>query len=136
MEARAVYTGRCARRFDGYLHFAEVDVSATPTIGVSSARLSAEASAALQAVFGADAAFLARYCLRAGVEVQIGCADVAGEMPLVGQTAFDAEVVAVRVSGHVGRERSGFLLTVAAMEAIAAYLLEYEEHYQLGTGLA
>ena len=126
MDAQGVYTGRCTRRFDDCVHFAQVCVTAVPTTEASSVRVAEEADAGLKVVFGEDAEFLARHCVRAGVEVQIGWANVSGDMPRVRRTNFAVEVVGVRVSGNAGRERSGFLLTVAAMEAISAYLEEFE----------
>ena len=67
-----------------------------------------------------------RHCVWAAVAVQIDIANVAGELPRVGASRFRAKVVVVRVSGNAGREVSGFLLSVAGMNAVAAYLCEWE----------
>jgi hypothetical protein len=77
-------------------------------------------------VFGADFEHH-RHNVRAAVAVQIDTANVAGEMPHVGATSFRAEVLRVQVSGDAGREVSGFLLSVAGMDAIGDYLDEWED---------
>jgi hypothetical protein len=55
-------------------------------------------------------------------------------MPHAGAASFRAEVVEVQVSGNAGRETSAFLLSVAAMDAIADYLLAWEDEQRVIAG--
>jgi hypothetical protein len=82
----------------------------------------------LRQTFGADALEFEKRSLESCVLAQIGMANVAGEMPIVGSASFRAEVMQIRVSGSPGPGRElSFCLGAAAMDAIAAYLRAYEE---------
>jgi hypothetical protein len=119
------YTGRKAIWKDGQEHFAEVTIRASPSAGRSQVVLSQDAIDVLRSVFGAD--FEAQqHNVWAAVAAQIDTANVAGQMPHVGDTSFHADVVGIRVSGNAGREVSGFLLSVAGMDAIGEYLCDWE----------
>jgi hypothetical protein len=119
------YTGRKSIWRDGQDHFAEVTVRAWPSEAPTEVALSTEVLEVLRSVFGED--FEAqRHNVRAAVAAQIDTSDVAGQMPHVGATSFHADVVRVRVSGNAGREVSGFLLSVAGMDAIGEYLVAWE----------
>jgi hypothetical protein len=122
---KKTYTSRRAIRRGGSEHFAEVTVRAQPGVGPSEVVLSPEVLTHLREVFGPDFEH-ARHCVWAAVAAQIDSANVAGEMPHVGATSFHAEVIGVRVSGNAGREISGFLLSVAGMDAIGDYLEDWE----------
>src|SRR5262249_17047481 len=113
---------------------AEVTISATPTADDSSVKLLAPADTVLRETFGPDADFLTGSCIIAGIRAQRGSASVAREMPRAQQSAFTVQVIGIRVSGNAGRERSGFLLTVAAMDAIGKFLVAYESSVQIGVG--
>src|SRR4051794_32705913 len=111
------YTGYDAIRRDGQDHFAEVTIQASPGPAPSRVTLSTEALDVLRSVFGADFE-VQRHNVRAAVAAHIEPATrYTAKMPNVGATSFHAEVVRVRVSGNAGREISGFLLSVAGMNA-------------------
>lgn len=122
----ATYTGRKAIRRDSQDHLAEVTVRASPGEAPSRVTFSAEALEDLRSAFGADFEHH-RHNVWAAVAAQIDTANVAGEMPHVGDTSFHAEVLRVRVSGNAGREVCGFLLSVAGMDAIGEYLCAWED---------
>jgi hypothetical protein len=122
---QATYTRRRTIRHAGEEHFAEITVRAEPIFGPREVVLSPAVLDYLRSVFGAGFEH-ARHCVRAAVLAQLGTADVAGEMPHVGQTPFQVEVVEVKVSGNAGRELSGALLSMAGMDAISAYLVDWE----------
>jgi hypothetical protein len=130
MEAQRIFTGRKEHRHEGRIHFAEVTVRAEPCLGASRVELSTEVLSTLREAFGADFEHQ-RHCVSSAVSAQIATANVAGEMPRVGATSFRADVVAVRVSGNAGREVSGFLLSIAGMNAIADYLEAWENEQQV-----
>jgi hypothetical protein len=113
----STYTGRKAIRRDGRDHIAEITVRPAPGPAPSQVILSAEALEDLRSAFGADFEYH-RHNVWAAIAAQIDTANVAGEMPQVGVTSFHAEVVRVRVSGDADGQLSGFLLTVAGMNAI------------------
>jgi hypothetical protein len=119
------YTSRRTIHRGGSEHFAEVAVRAQPCVGPSEVDLSPEVLDRLREVFGPEFEH-ARHCVWAAVAAQIDTANVAGEMPHVGATSFHAEVIGVRVSGNAGREISGFLLSMASMDAIGDYLEDWE----------
>ncbi|WP_165068711.1 hypothetical protein [Paludisphaera rhizosphaerae] len=123
---KETYTGRKAIRRDGQDHFAEVTVRASPGEAPSQVTLSAEAIEDLKSAFGEDFEYHGHNVWTA-VMLQMNIANVAGEMPYVGATTFHAEVLRVRVSGNAGREVSGFLLTVAGMDAIGECLCAWED---------
>jgi hypothetical protein len=102
-----------------------VIVRAEPCEGQTEVVLSTPVLAILRDVFGPDFEHQ-RHCVKAAVAFQLDVANVAGELPRVGAAGFRAEVVEVRLSGNAGREVSGFLLSVAGMDAIAAYLCARE----------
>jgi len=122
---KPIYTGYKSILRDGRLHFAEVAVRASPGPAPSRVTLSTDALESLRAVFGEDFEYQ-RHNVWAAVQVQIDTANVKGAVPRVGATSFHAEVVGVRLSGNAGREVSGFLLSVAGMDAIAEYLWAWE----------
>jgi hypothetical protein len=122
----STYTGRKTIRRDGLEHFAEVTVRASPGQAPSQVTLSTGALEDLMSAFGPDFEYQ-RHNVWAAVAVQIDTANVAGEMPHVGATSFQAEVVRVRVSGNADRKVSGFLLSVAGMDAIGEYLCAWED---------
>jgi hypothetical protein len=87
----------------------------------------------LQEVFGADYEHH-RHCVSSAVSAQLATINTAGRYPHAGVTSFQAEVVEVRVSGNAGCQVSGFLLSVAGMDAIAGYLTAWEHEQAAGTG--
>jgi len=123
---RATYTGRKAIRREGQEHFAEVTVRAEPCPPPSRVTLSAEALEYLRATFGPDFEYH-RHNVQAAVEAQIATANVAGQMPHAGAASFHAVVTRVHVSGNAGQQVSGFLLTIAAMDAVGEYLDDWEK---------
>jgi hypothetical protein len=123
---RETYTARRTIWHDGQEHFAEVTVRASPCAPPSQVTLSMGVLEYLRSVFGADYEYQ-RHNVRAAVAVQTATANVAGEMPHVGAASFHAEVVRVQVSGDAGQQVSGFLLTVASMDAIGEYLDDWED---------
>lgn len=135
MDTTSHFTGRCSRLFNGRKFTAEVTVMATPIVGrESSVTLSDSVVNEMQEVFGADTEFLERSCLRASLLVQIASANVSGEMPLVAKAIFAITVVSLHVSGHANREMSGFLISVASMEAMGNYLEEFERQCMANEG--
>ena len=122
----ASYTGRRSTRRDGAEHWAEVTVRASATAGETAVTLRPAVLDQLRATFGADFEHQ-RHCVWAAVAAQIDTANVAGQMPFVGANRFHAEVIDVRVSGDAGRKTAGFLLTMAGMDAIGAFLEAWEE---------
>ena len=107
-----------------------MSVRAEPRLGESHVEFSAEALNTVREAFGADFEHQ-RHCVQSAVSAV--SPNVAGEMPLAGATSFRAEVVAIRVSPDAGRELSGFLLSVAAMNAIAEYLEAWENDQPVRT---
>jgi hypothetical protein len=128
-----MYTGYSSIRRDGKDHFAEIVVQASPSQAPSLVTLSAKALDDLMAVFGEDFDYH-RHNVWAAIAAQIGTANVAGHMPHVGAMSFHAEVLSVRVSGNVGREVSGALLTMAGMDAIGKYLVAVEQFEETERG--
>jgi len=133
MGAPRCFTGRKDHRRGDLVHFAEVTVQAEPCLGESEVVLSEEVLDTLREVFGPDSEHQ-RHCVWSAVSVQLSTINVAGDYPLAGATSFRAEVVGVRVSGNAGREVSGFLLSIAAINAIAGYLTAWEHEQQPRTG--
>lgn len=121
----STYTGRKEIRRDGLDHFVEITVRSSPGPAPSQVTLSPEALEDLRSAFGEDFEYH-RHNVWAAVAAQIDTANVAGQMPHVGAMSFHAEVVHVRVSGNAGREVSGFLISVAGMDAIGKYLVAWE----------
>jgi len=118
----STYIGRKDIRRDGRDHFAEITVRAGPSQTPTHVTLSAEVLEIIRSVFGEDFEYQ-RHNVWAAVAAHIDIATrYTAEMPCFGATSFQAEVVRVRVSGNAGREVSGFLLSVAAMNAILEYL--------------
>ena len=88
--------------------------------------LSDETLEVLTSVFGPDFEFQ-RHNVWAAVAAHLEIATRGtAEAPHGGTTSFHAEVVSVRVSGNAGREVSGFLLSIAAMNATLEYLNNWE----------
>jgi hypothetical protein len=133
MEAPRCFNGRKEHRRGGLVHFAEVTVRAEPCLGKSEVVLSEEALDTLREVFGTDFEHQ-RHCVASAVSAQLATINVAGHYPHAGATSFRAEVVGVWVSGNAGREVSGFLLSVAGMDAIAEYLTAWEHEQESRTG--
>ncbi len=133
MASLACFIGRKEHRHEGRGHYAEVSIRAEPCPDESQILLSEAVLSTLREVFGSDFEHQ-RHCVRSGVAVQIDLVNVSGEMPHAGNARFRAEVVEVRVSGDAGREISGCLLTVAGMDAIAAYLVAWENQQRALTG--
>ncbi|HEY8504217.1 MAG TPA: hypothetical protein VIL46_06510 [Gemmataceae bacterium] len=125
MEARKRYTATIERRVAGVVHSASVALIAAPCAGDTRVRLSEEVIEALRQLFGPHFEH-GRHCVWSGVAAQIDMANVAGEMPRVGRSRFSVEVVEVQLSSGLGWRESGWLLGAAAMDAVAAYLHEYE----------
>jgi hypothetical protein len=130
VKASRRFTGRKEHRLGNLVHFAEVTVQAEPCLGESEVVLSEEVLDTLREVFGPDFEHQ-RHCVSSAVSVQLSTINVGSDFPLAGAASFRAEVVGVRVSGNVGREVSGFLFSVAAMDAIGDYLT-FWEHEQEG----
>jgi hypothetical protein len=133
MGAPRFCTGRKEHRYGDLVHFAEVTVQAEPCPGKSEVVLSEEVLDTLREVFGPDFEHQ-RHCVWSAVSVQLSTINVGGDYPRAGATSFRSEVVGVRVSGNAGREVSGFLLSVAAMDAIADYLTAWEHGPEPRTG--
>jgi hypothetical protein len=127
------FTGRKEHRLEGLVDFAEVTVRAEPCLGESDVVLSEEVLETLRAVFGPDFEHQ-RHSVWSAVSVQLSTINVGGDYPLAGATSFRAEVVGVRVSRNAGREVSGFLLSVAGMDAIGNYLTAWERRQGSQTG--
>ena len=108
-------------------------VQAEPCLGESEVVLSEEVLGALREVFEPDFEHQ-RHCVWSAVSVQLSTINVAGDYPLAGATSFRAEVVGVRGSWNAGREVSGFLLSIAAMNAIAGYLTAWEREQEPRSG--
>lgn len=125
MEASRIWTGRRSHRIDDLLFAARVDVLARPVDSDGGVSLSPEVDAELIRVFGAQASHYAQG-IAAGVEVQIAWANVAGEMPAVGRSRFQVEVIGVRCSEGAPRKLAEDLFLAASMNAVVSYLLEYE----------
>jgi hypothetical protein len=123
----ATYTGRMTYKICDAIHYAEVVIRAEPCCGAREITLSAPVFETLRVFFGVDAPYY-EHCVTAGIKTQIAIANVAKELPFVGASEFQVEVLVVSVSENAGRESSGFLLTVAAMRAIGAYLCDWEQH--------
>lgn len=104
---------------------AQVSITASPTTGETEVVLSAVVVDRLRGLCGDHFEHI-RQCVWSGVAGQIATANVAGQMTRAGRTGFRAEVVQVELVCTPGREESGWLLTVAAMNAAAAFLLEFE----------
>lgn len=119
------YLGRKSHSVNGVIHWAEVVTRAKPCHGLTEVILSSLALSILRETFGADFEHQ-RECVRSAIAVQIDTANIAGELPRVGASRFQAEVVEVRVSGNAGRDLSGFLLSAAGMDAIGAFLNAWE----------
>jgi hypothetical protein len=130
MTTQREFTGRKEHREGHRVHFAEVTVRAGPCPGGSHVLLSENVLIKLREVFGVDFEHQ-RHCVWSAVSAQIATINVAGEMPLAGAASFRAEVVDVRVSGNAGREISGFLLSMASMNAIADYLEAWENEQRI-----
>jgi|GEM_PF-3295294 len=122
----STYTGRKEIRRNGQDHSAEVTIRAWPSQTPTAVTLSAEVLKILRSVFQEDFEYQ-RHNVFAAVEIQIRSANVAGDFPLAGAMSFQVEVVNIGVSGNAGREVSGFLLTVASMDAMGKYLVAWEE---------
>jgi hypothetical protein len=125
MEARKRYTGEVTRRLGEELHSAGVTLTAAPCAGDTLVHLSEEVLQTLRRHFGPHFEH-GRHCVWSGVAIYFAVPNAAGDMPPAGRSRFFAEVVEVRVSSSLGWRESGWLLCSAAMEAAAAYLLEYE----------
>ena len=133
MEAQRCFTGQKQHRHEGQVHFAEVTVRAEPCLGESEVVLSEEVLDTLREVFGNDFEHQ-RHCVWAAVSVQLSTVNVGGDYPHAGAASFHVEVVGVRISENAGREVSGFLLTVAGMDAIGEYLTVWENEQAPQTG--
>jgi hypothetical protein len=133
MEAQRCFTGRKQHRHGGQVHFAEVTIRAEPCLGESEVVLSKGVLDTLREVFGDDFEHQ-RHCVWAAVSVQLSTVNVAGDYPHAGAASFRVEVVGVRISGNAGREVSGFLLSVAGMDAIGEYLTAWEDEQGPPTG--
>jgi hypothetical protein len=129
MEAPRCFTGRKEHRRGGLVYFAEVTVQAEPCLGESEVVLSQEVLDTLREVFGTDFE-PQRHCVWSAVSAQLSTINTAGDYPHAEATSFRAEVVGVRVSGNAGRQVSGFLLSVAGMDAIAGYLTAWEHEQE------
>ena len=128
MESSNRFTARIARRTElphGRVHTASVTVVASPTLSEKTVALADDVLRRLRDWFG-DHFEHGRHCVMSGVGGQIAMANVAGEMPVVGQTRFLVEVVEVELDSGLGWEESGWLLCMAAMDAIVMYLVEFE----------
>lgn len=121
----STHVGREDLRRDGRDHFAEVTVRAEPIPGPSRATFSAEALEDLRSAFGEDCD-RHRHIVWSAIASQINVISEAGGFPRAGAASFHAEVARVRVSDGAGPEVSGFLLSVAAMNAIGAFLADWE----------
>ena len=127
----STFTGRKDIRRDGQDHFAEVTIRVRPSQPPSEVTLATDVLEVLGAVFGADFEYQ-RHNVWAAIAAHIdGVTRYTAELPHVGKTFFHAEVVRVLVSGNAGREVSGFLLSVAGMDAFGEYLEAWKK--QKGT---
>ncbi len=133
MDTARSFIGRKEHRHQGHVHFGEVTVRAEPRPGESRVILSEAVLSTLRDVFGEDFDHQ-RHCVWSAVSAQLSTINVAGHFPHAGALSFRVEVVDVRVSGNAGREVSGFLLSVAGMDAIGEYLSVWEAEQKAGAG--
>lgn len=135
----ASYTGRKEIRRDGSDHFAEVTVRGQLGDQPMEVTLSPAVLDYLREMFGADFEHQ-RHCVWAAVAVRLDpanrmlpevlpAADRMLGLPDADVATFRAEVIGVRVSGNAGRKLAGFLLSVASMNAIDAYLDDWEDRH-------
>jgi hypothetical protein len=117
------YTARIARRTElphGRVHSAYVIVSAAPCTGGTEVVLADDVLHRLREWFGEHLKH-GRHCVWSGGAAQIAMANIAGELPCMGRTNFSVGVVEVELDSGLDGEKSSWLLSMASMDAIAAY---------------
>ncbi len=105
--------------------WARVKLTVEPAAGVTEVALGPAVADRLRALFGEHFEHGCQ-CVLSGVACQIAMANVAGEMPRVGRSAFRAEVVEVELVSSRDWRESGWLLGEAAMAATRQFLFEFE----------
>src|SRR5207244_1610646 len=115
------FTGRVRRGLDGGVHSAAVTIIAAETKAASVVAVAPEVEQRLRDVFGEHYEH-GRHGLCSAVLAQFATAYVAAGVPPAKHPAFQTEIVALELHSGLGWERSGWLLSMAAMNAVAAYL--------------
>jgi len=120
------FTARIDRRTEvnGRIHSASVTITAAPDPVETKVIVADNVAGKLREWFGThfDHGF---HCVR-DAGAQIAMANVADEMPLVGRTKFLVEVVDAELDSTLDWQQSGYLLSMASMDAMADYLREFE----------
>jgi hypothetical protein len=128
MEAAKPYTARITRRTElpnGRVHTTSVTLHAAPCLGETQVLLAEGVLRKLETWFGPHFEH-GRHCGWSGVAAQIAMANVAGEMPRVGRTKFSVAVIDVALDSGLDWETSGWLLSMASMDAVPDYLIDFE----------
>lgn len=129
----ATYTCRKSRRQNGETYFAEITIQANRCESPSRVTLSTAVLEYLQTTFGDDLE-LQRHNVQAAIVAQIGMATADGRMAHLGDPSFSADVICVSASEGMDRELAGYLLSMAGMGAINAYLDAYDQSQQASDG--
>lgn len=137
MDASKRYTARIVRRTElpnGRIHSASVSILAAPCPGETNVVVADPVLRKLAEWFGPHFDH-GLHCV-SDARAQIAMANIAGEMPFVGRTSFCVEVVDVELDSELDWQQSGWLLSMASMDAIAEYLLEFERWRSLTGDIA
>ena len=120
------FTAHVARRaeLNGRIQSASVTITAAPNTGETRVVVADSVLQKLRGWFGEHVDH-GLHCI-ADARAQIAMANVAGEMPLVGRTKFLVEVVDAELDSTLDWQTSGWLLSMASMDAMADYLREFE----------
>jgi hypothetical protein len=126
------FTARIARRTEvnGRIHSASVTITAAPDPVETKVIVADDVVRKLREWFGAHFDH-GLHCVK-DAGAQIAMANVAGEMPLVGRTKFLVEVVDAELDSTLDWQRSGCLLSMASIDAMADYLREFERSGSIG----
>jgi hypothetical protein len=127
MDGLKRFTGRVARKteLNGRIQSASVTITAAPNPVETKVVVAETVVQKLREWFGQHYDHGLHCVSDAGA--QVAMANVAGEMPLVGRTKFLVEVVEAELDSTAGWQRSGYLLSMASMDAMADFLREFEE---------
>ena len=128
MEAAMRYTARIARQTElpnGRIHSASVTIRAAPYPGETKVVVADQVRRKLEEWFGLHFDH-GLHCV-SDARAQIAMANIAGEMPKVGRTNFYVEVVDAELDSGLDWQQSGWLLSMASMDAMVDYLLEIEQ---------
>jgi hypothetical protein len=121
------HTGRVARRteLNGRIQSASVTIMAAPNPAETKVVVADSVLQKLRGWFGQHLGH-GLHCV-ADAGAQVAMAKVAGEMPLVGRTEFLVEVVDAELDSTLDWQESGWLLSMASIDAMAEYLREFEQ---------